>query len=635
MATESIERVVVFVQENHTVDNYFRDLAAYGANVVSDWPVTPTPPVNDPPHDRHAYFRWLTEGKAARLQFETTQDIPYYLYLATTGAFLENHCSGFGTNSTPNHLILVGGQTPTLKNPSSREAEPVWDMPSVMGLAEENGVSWRCYAGNRDYPVGFYKQLRGSPNIVHSSQFLKDAVAGRLPSLVYVWHNSPFDEHPRSNVTEGMKLIWQSVDAIISNSGWEKTVFLLTWDDWGGFDDHVATPATEYTPDNVQLAYGPRVPLLMFGGHVKPGIDSRWCSHASVPKTVMQLLKLPPLGVPRADGDAGLADLVDLAMQPNPQPPAYEKEIPIPKPPTPTPAPRATPPAPVKEPLPVGPVLLRGGSQLPPPDDVTLPAQPAPPKEPFTTAPSPPPVPPPPPVAPANTVHGGANVVVVNESTVLSDADTAKLVAALQQQVSTQFGPAWATDAQLGVLPRGATVPTGAWILHLLDDTDQETALGYHDEEGNEVPFARVFCRTAQQNGSSPSEVASHELLEMLADPHLSAAAVDLEHNRLYGWEVGDPCQGNGYDVGAPTGNPTGTIVADFALPAWMDPKTPVGAPTDYRGALRGPFALCPTGYVAYLDLTEPGKGWQQQLGHARARVPLELDDRPNRRTHR
>ena len=69
-------------------------------------------------------------------------------------------------------------------------------------------------------------------------------------------------------------------------------VFMLTHDDWGGYDDHVRPPATEYTPDNVQLALGPRVPLLLFGGRVKRGIDSRWCSHASIAKTAMQLLGL-------------------------------------------------------------------------------------------------------------------------------------------------------------------------------------------------------------------------------------------------------------------------------------------------------------------------------------------------------
>jgi hypothetical protein len=93
--------------------------------------------------------------------------------------------------------------------------------------------------------------------------------------------------------------VWRSVDAVVTAGGWDETVFMLTWDDWGGYDDHVKTPALEYTPDNVQLAYGPRVPLLMFGGPVRTTIDSRWCGHASIPTTAIDLLRLPPLGVPR------------------------------------------------------------------------------------------------------------------------------------------------------------------------------------------------------------------------------------------------------------------------------------------------------------------------------------------------
>jgi hypothetical protein len=113
--------------------------------------------------------------------------------------------------------------------------------------------------------------------VVSSSKFIADAQAGKL-ALVFLWHNSPGDEHPPANVTDGMDLIWQSVDAVVQAGGWEETVFMLTC---GGYDDHVKTPALEYTPDNVQLALGPRVPLLMFGGAVRSGIDSRWCSHVS------------------------------------------------------------------------------------------------------------------------------------------------------------------------------------------------------------------------------------------------------------------------------------------------------------------------------------------------------------------
>jgi phospholipase C len=139
MAT--VERVVIMVQENHTTDNYFRGLAPYGAAVATDWPIAANPPANDNPHDRKAYFEWLTGASTgAHVQFDTAAVLPYYLYLAATGAFLENHCAGFGTNSTPNHLLILGGQSPTLKNPSET-APPVWDMPSLPGLAEENDVA--------------------------------------------------------------------------------------------------------------------------------------------------------------------------------------------------------------------------------------------------------------------------------------------------------------------------------------------------------------------------------------------------------------------------------------------------------------------------------------------------------------
>jgi hypothetical protein len=380
VAAGKVTRVVIIVQENHTVDNYFRGLSPYGGAVATDWPISPNPPAKDQPHDRHAYYEWLTgAGTATHLQFDTGAVLPYYLYLAVTGAFLENHCAGFGTNSTANHLIIVGGQSPTLRNPSRRQPPPLWDMPSLPGIADQHGVSWRAYAASGDYPVGFYAQLKGSANVVSSGRFLTDAKAGPLPSLVMLWHNSPFDEHPPANVTEGMDLVWQCVDAVVQAGGWDETVFMLTYDDWGGYDDHVKTPVLEYTPDNVQLAYGPRVPLLMFGGAVSPTIDNRWCGHASIPKTAIDLLGLPALGVPRVDQAPSLADLVDASRQRTPAPPAHGTTLTIPPPPSPPIAPKPPPPAGTMTASPVGDVILRDGSTLPAPNDAPLPRQPNPP----------------------------------------------------------------------------------------------------------------------------------------------------------------------------------------------------------------------------------------------------------------
>jgi hypothetical protein len=370
--TAAVGHVVVFVQENHTTDNYFRSMRAWGANVATGWPVQPNPPLTDHPHNRAAYANWLhaqqagTPTPAVHAQFDTTAVLPYYAYLAATGAFLENHCSGLGTNSTPNHLLIVGGQTPTLRNPPRTQPEPVWDMPSILGHAGDHGLSWKAYTGTSSYPVAFYQQLKGSANIVRSDRIVADAA--HLPALSMVWHDSPYDEHPVADVRKGQDKIWQAVDAIVSAGGWDDTVFLLTWDDWGGFDDHVVTPNLEHTPDGVQLAYGPRVPLLMFGGRVQPGIDNRWNSHVTIGKTVLDLLGLPALGVTRLDDAPSLVDLINPHSA-TPMPPPFGSTITQPTPPHPTPAPNPTPPPPTSTSTPVGAVTLRDGSTLPPPND--------------------------------------------------------------------------------------------------------------------------------------------------------------------------------------------------------------------------------------------------------------------------
>lgn len=375
----SVKHVVIIVQENHTTDNYFRSMAAYGANVAIGWPTAANPPASDQPHDRHAYWQWLTHQiTGMHAQFDTLAVLPFYAYLASTGAFLENHCAGFGTNSTPNHLLLVGGQSPTLRNPPRSAPQPLWDMPSLPGLAQDHGVAWRGYTGRSQYPLDLYTQLKGSPNIVSTAQFAADASAGKLSPLSYIWHDSPLDEHPPANVTLGHNAVWQAVDVVVRGGAWANTVFMLTWDDWGGYDDHVATPDVEITPDGVQVAYGPRVPLLVFGGPVRAGIDSRWCSHVSLPKTALQLLGLPNLGVPRLDADPGLVDLID-STHTSPAPPLFGTKITQPPVSHPAPPQHPLPPMPAAKPAPIGRVILRGGKTLPPPNDAPLPTQPAPP----------------------------------------------------------------------------------------------------------------------------------------------------------------------------------------------------------------------------------------------------------------
>jgi hypothetical protein len=80
----SVGHVVVFVQENHTTDNYFRSMRAWVANVADDWPIQPNPPLRDHAHTRGAYAKWLHAqlagivSPAVHAQFDATAVLPYY-----------------------------------------------------------------------------------------------------------------------------------------------------------------------------------------------------------------------------------------------------------------------------------------------------------------------------------------------------------------------------------------------------------------------------------------------------------------------------------------------------------------------------------------------------------------------------
>jgi hypothetical protein len=224
-----------------------------------------------------------------------------------------------------------------------------------------------------------------------------------------------------------------------------------------------------------------------------------------------------------------------------------------------------------------------------------------------------------------------------NESTALTEDQVRTIALALDLQAQRDFGRYWRGDVRCIYLAPGQSPPAGgAAILHLADEESTAGALGHHDEDGNEVPFGIVGVRTAIQYGQEPSEVASHEALELAADPHLNLTAADGHFRRLYAVEASDACQGNGYTVPvvpADAAMPVNVRVADFVLPRYFDTRTAATTPTDFRQALHGPFALGPHGYFSYLDLTNIHAGWQQDVGHDRiGPPPVDPDDRMSRR---
>ena len=384
--------VVVFVQENKTTDFYFPTLADWGADVRRGGALLSAAPNFDQPHDRSAWVHFaMGDYPAVPLQIDNDALIPFYSWLAKNHVFADHHF-GIGTNSTPGHMMLVGGQAPTLKNPPFGAGGPEWDLPTIFMHAERAGIDWAAFPSDQDYPLKFYKELRtaaAKKKIHPSTEFVTLATAGQLPRLVYAWSPGGFDEHPPSKpdpsyIARGHDLVWQRVDAIVRAGGWDTTVFILTWDDWGGYADHVATPSAELVPDALhpngfQAIGGSRIPVIMFGGPVRQAIDNAWRSQASVPKSIIDLLGLPAFGVPRVDSAASLAHHVSSGLN-RPPPPPFGSTVVQPAPPHPPPMPMPPPPwtGPVNQPMP--PLIANGGKTIPAPNDgVVHPKPPVPP----------------------------------------------------------------------------------------------------------------------------------------------------------------------------------------------------------------------------------------------------------------
>jgi hypothetical protein len=220
-------------------------------------------------------------------------------------------------------------------------------------------------------------------------------------------------------------------------------------------------------------------------------------------------------------------------------------------------------------------------------------------------------------------------ITVENRSKELSPTDLFNLVWAVNYQVLFHYGrSAWVTaglapHGHVLSLPDGVPPPAGAWNLILMDHSDQQGALGYHqDQDGTGIPYAEVFVVDAVTDGSTPSAVASHEALEMLVDPNVEQVRTQVraDTQQIYIVEVCDAVQGNDYDVGAPEGRTTGTNVADFCLPSWWELDS-AAAPYSFRSSIAGPWQLAPQGYISVAPEGNPS-AWSQIYGTQMDRLP-------------
>lgn len=214
-------------------------------------------------------------------------------------------------------------------------------------------------------------------------------------------------------------------------------------------------------------------------------------------------------------------------------------------------------------------------------------------------------------------------VVVVNESTVLTDADVQACMAALQAQVHNDFAAIYGVDADLKFYPKGKALDFGEWELVFADNSDQVGALGYHETTENGDPIGFVFAKDDIASHTSWTCTASHELLEMLADPDIQQ--VETQYNAdgsmtLRAKEVCDPCEDDqyGYTIDNPlTGKPfaltdgTAVLLSDFVTPQYWNQNAVEDVALDVRGHITKPLTILAGGYISIVQVPK-GSNWEQ-----------------------
>jgi hypothetical protein len=210
------------------------------------------------------------------------------------------------------------------------------------------------------------------------------------------------------------------------------------------------------------------------------------------------------------------------------------------------------------------------------------------------------------------TIH----VSIINESTVLTDAEIPPVMAALQKQVSGDFRPVWGVDAELKIVAKGTQPPAESWWLVLLDDSDQASALGYHDLTPEGLPIGKVFAGSDLKAGTAWTVTASHELLEMLADPNVNLTVFvqnSTSAGVLYAYEICDACEDDSYSYEIDN-----VRVSDFVYPPWFESFRSEGSTQfDRMNKIQNPLQLLTGGYIGVFNVAS-GTGWQQLTAEKR-----------------
>ena len=290
----------------------------------------------DPGHSRVAGFRqlnggacdgWLAESPDTfPISYLTPDQLGFWGPAAPAWTVCDNYFSAFMGPTWPNRFYLHAAQAPSDRNRIAQvEMTTIWDRVVAAGL------EGRYYFSDAPFAA-----LMGLRHLLVSrtfDQFLTDARQGRLPHVSFVDPGfaisgpigTSSDYHPLSDIRAGDQFLHRVYEAVTRSPNWERTVLVVTFDEWGGFADHVVPGvAPDLRADKGFGQRGFRVPCLVASPLARRGhVDHGEYDHASILAMIEWAFALSPL-TPRDAASKNLADALDLGGTPDTSVPHWE-----------------------------------------------------------------------------------------------------------------------------------------------------------------------------------------------------------------------------------------------------------------------------------------------------------------------
>lgn len=200
-----------------------------------------------------------------------SSDLPYYYFMASNFATSDRWFSPAMSNTQVNRMYMLAATSHGHVYPLTATSGQLTDK-TIFELLDENNITWKDYVVDPTPTLlqgsafdMFAYSGSHSQNVVPISQYMTDVANGTLPSVAIIdpGYSNGLDEHgaaddsaPGGSVQVGSQYVSTLINALMTSTSWKDSVFILTYDEFGGFYDHVPPqpmpPPDNFTPSDLQ-----------------------------------------------------------------------------------------------------------------------------------------------------------------------------------------------------------------------------------------------------------------------------------------------------------------------------------------------------------------------------------------------